>query len=228
MKASLKLAAATALVALGACTTSMPRPIGVLTPQAGDPYFVAAAERLAQTPSNERARNVIIFIGDGMGVSTVTAARIFAGQRAGRGGESNQLTMDTFPHTALSRTYGNDAQVSDSAPTATALVSGVKANNGVIGLTSAAPPERCEGSQANVSQSLFEIAEAHGLATGVVSTARITHATPAAAYAHTPNRDWENDAEAARTGGGGCIDIARQWWSGQRATASKSRSAGAA
>lgn len=213
MQTSLKFAAFGALAAISACASSnaAPQPIAVLTPpQIDDPYFVAASERLAQAPSTERTRNVIIFIGDGMGISTVTASRIFAGQRAGRDGESNQLTMDTFPHTALSRTYGNDAQVSDSAPTATALLSGVKANNGVIGLTSAAPPDLCDGSQAYISQSLFEMAEANGFATGIVSTARITHATPAAAYAHTPNRDWENDAVAARTGGADCVDIARQ------------------
>lgn len=203
--------AAVASAMLAACATSSgPTHIAAAPPQANDAYFQAAAQRVAALPAPARARNVILFIGDGMGVATVTAARIYAGQRQGIDGESYNLTMDTFPHTALSRTYGHDAQISDSAPTATALVSGVKTGNGVIGVTAEATPGVCDGPGRHVSQSLFEIAEQAGLATGIVSTARITHATPAAAYAHTPNRDWENDALAAQQGGGACVDIARQ------------------
>ena len=199
-----------AVIALSACATApLQRPIPV-PPQAGDAYFQAAAQRVNATPAPRRARNVILFIGDGMGVATVTAARIHAGQRQGLDGESYALTMDRFPHVALSRTYGNDAQISDSAPTATALMSGVKTNAGIIGLTGGAAPGSCAGSGAFISRSLIEIAEAAGLATGIVSTARLTHATPAAAYAHVAGRDWENDSIAARTGGGACIDIARQ------------------
>lgn len=215
MKNALSLAllvsAACAGCATPAVDTRAAAPRAIFAPaQADDPYFKAADARLESASANERARNVIIFIGDGMGVSTVTAARIYAGQRQGRDGESYTLAMDAFPHTALARTYGHDSQVSDSAPTATALVAGVKTSNGVIGLTAEAPPGRCEGSLDHRADSLFEIAEAIGLSTGIVSTARITHATPAAAYAHTANRGWENDAEAARRGGSACVDIARQ------------------
>lgn len=201
-----------ALAALAGCATAPTQPAATppALPQAGDAYFIAGAESLGR-PQAARARNVILFIGDGMGVSTVTAARIYAGQRQGVDGESYDLAMDGFPHLALSRTYGADAQVSDSAPTATALVSGVKTDAGVIGLTAGATPGQCEGSLDHVSRSLFEIAEDAGLATGIVSTARLTHATPAAAYAHTANRDWENDASAAQSGGAACVDIARQF-----------------
>lgn len=203
MRLALKYSLLAAFVALSACATpsaTLPAP-----PQFSDPYFQAGAARAAALPQQSRARNVIIFIGDGMGVTTVTAARIYAGQRQGLDGESYQLAMDTFPHTALSRTYGSDAQISDSAPTATALVSGVKTGNYIVGLTSAATPRQCAGSQDHISRSVFEMAEAAGLATGVVSTARLTHATPASAYAHIANRDWERQAE------GDCIDIARQF-----------------
>lgn len=197
-----------AALALSACATAPAQRIVAALPQAGDATFQGAAQRIAAAPAPRRARNVIIFIGDGMGVATITAARIYAGQRLGVDGESHNLTLDTFPHTALSRTYGADAQISDSAPTATALISGVKTDNGVIGLTQAATPGDCASAANAMSRSLFEIAEAQGLATGIISTARISHATPAAAYAHTPERDWENDVLAAR--GGACIDIARQ------------------
>lgn len=111
-----------AMLSVAACATSSVAPTTAVEapPQANDSYFQAAAQRIDALPEGERARNVIIFIGDGMGIATVTAARIYAGQRQGVDGESNALTMDTFPQTAFSRTYGSDAQISDSAPTATA------------------------------------------------------------------------------------------------------------
>jgi len=85
-------------------------------------------------PVNGTARNVIIFIGDGMGVSTLTAARIYQGQRQGRDGESFVTAMDSLAYSALVKTYSHDAQVSDSAPTASAILAGVKLRNGIIGL----------------------------------------------------------------------------------------------
>src|SRR5690606_19528294 len=69
----------------------------------------------------------------------------------------------------------------------------------------------CASANGQGVASILEIAEALGLATGIVSTARITHATPAATFAHTPNRDWESDAElSAEAKANGCKDIARQ------------------
>lgn len=204
---------AASLFAISACaSTSQPplRAVGA-PPQASDPYYQAAAARLAEAPAlTTPARNIILFVGDGMGVSTITAARIYAGQRRGVDGESHNLAMDTFPRTAMSRTYGSDAQISDSAPTATAMVAGVKTSGGVIGVTAAAPRRRCEGSDAYATRSLFSIAEAEGLATGIVTTTTITHATPASAYANVAGRDWENDVRASRDGAQACADIARQ------------------
>jgi len=184
-------------------------------PQAQDSYYVAARQalkaRLGETPRTGPAKNVILFIGDGMGVSTLTAARILAGQRLGLDGESYSLTMDTLPYTALVRTYTHDAQVADSAPTATAMTTGVKTRNTIIGLDQSAAVGDCAGSKTRSVRTLFEMAEAAGLATGVVSTARITHATPASTYAHIAHRDWENDSKlSAQAKAEGCIDIARQ------------------
>lgn len=212
MPARAALLAALCLAAAGCATMpTPPRPESVAVRQAQDPYFRAAAERIAAAPAPaKRARNVILFIGDGMGVATVTAARIFAGQQKGVDGESYTLAMDTFPRTALSRTYSHDFQVSDSAATATAMTSGVKTRSGVLNLTSEAQSRRCLGSHGKETTTLFQLAEGKGLATGIVSTARITHATPAAAYAVAANRNWENDAETARAGAAACADIARQ------------------
>ena len=183
-------------------------------PQANDSYFKAAqAElqaQLAVQPNTGKAKNIILFIGDGMSIPTVTAARILAGQMQGKDGESNNLALDSFPYVGLSKTYSNDGQVSDSAPTATAMVTGVKLNNGTIGVDQTVKEGDCAGSQGHSVKTLFETAEEAGLATGVVSTARITHATPAAMYAHTPMRDWESDKELGDAAAQGCKDIADQ------------------
>ena len=165
----------------------------------------SAAERPA------RARNVIIFIGDGMGVSTLTAARIRAGEAAGEDGESFVTAMDRLDHTALVKTYSHDGQVSDSAPTATAIMAGVKTRNSAIGVGPEIKVNDCASALAHPVPSLLGIAQKSGLATGVVTTTGITHATPAAAYAHTPQRNWESDADMpAEALAQGCRDIARQ------------------
>jgi hypothetical protein len=138
----------------------------------------------------ERARNVILFVGDGMGVSTVTAARILEGQLRGERGEENVLSFEELPHLALSKTYTVNQQVSDSAPTMSAIMTGVKTLDGVLsvaGNISAAEPSAAKV-EAAAQQTLLELAEQAGLSTGIVSTARITHATPGATYAHTPRR----------------------------------------
>ncbi|MEP7349128.1 MAG: alkaline phosphatase [Sphingorhabdus sp.] len=166
---------------------------------------------MADKPNNRKARNVILFIGDGMSVTTLTAGRIFEGQQQGLDGESFVTEMDRLPHTALVKTYSHDGQVSDSAPTATAIVAGVKTLNGVIGVGPEAIENNCAATAPFKVQSLFGLAEDKGYATGIVSTATITHATPASTYAHTAQRDWEVDSnmpEAAKAEG--CTDIARQ------------------
>ncbi|WP_448503160.1 alkaline phosphatase [Sphingomonas sp.] len=163
----------------------------------------------AERPRAGPARNVIVFIGDGMGVSTITAARIHQGQLAGQDGESFVTAMDALPYTALVKTYSHDGQVSDSAPTATAILSGVKARNATLGVGPEVATGDCAAARAHAVPSIFVAAQAQGRATGVVSTTRITHATPAAAYAHSAHRDWEA-AVPAEAAAGGCIDIARQ------------------
>jgi len=156
-------------------------------------------------------RNVILFLGDGMGVSTVTAARILAGQAAGQTGEEYVLPFETFPSVALVKTYNTNAQVPDSAGTMSAIMTGEKTNIGIFGVRPVVQQNDCAGALANELPTLLEAAEDNGLATGVVSTARITHATPGATYAHVPNRNWEADvAMPAAAIEAGCRDIARQ------------------
>lgn len=173
----------------------------------------AAAPADAQAPATAEAapRNVILFLGDGMGVSTVTAARILAGQLRGEPGEAHALSFEEFPHVALVKTYNVDAQVADSAGTMSAIVTGEKTRIGHISVAASVTQNDCRAALQNPLPTLLEQAEDHGLATGIISTARITHATPAATYAHVPNRNWESDAQLpAAAAAAGCRDIARQ------------------
>lgn len=176
----------------------------------------ALEELKAAAQPKAKARNIIIFIGDGMGVSTLTAARIFAGQSQGKDGESFQTAMDGLGYTALVKTYSHDSQVADSAPTATAILTGVKTRNGMIGIGPEAQLNDCASGKTHHLPSIFGLAQESGLATGIVTTTRITHATPAAAYAQTVQRDWESDNEVPQAAKDqGCIDIARQLVEGQ-------------
>ncbi|GFS55412.1 alkaline phosphatase, tissue-nonspecific isozyme [Nephila pilipes] len=96
---------------------------------------------------NEKiAKNLILFLGDGMGMTTVTSTRIYKGQKKSRNGEDELLTFDEFPYVSLSKTYGIDRQTSDSANTATAYLCGVKANYGTIGVDGRVQFENCESS----------------------------------------------------------------------------------
>lgn len=215
------IAASVLVLAAAACATTY-RTVDVAAPvQVADSYYVkghdAVAARAAER-SPRPAKNVILFIGDGMGVSTITAARIYAGQRKGLDGESYQLALEKLPWSAFSKTYTHDSQVADSAPTAVAMTTGVKSYNGTLGVTQHADIKDCASARTNGTTSLWEMAEAAGMATGVISTARITHATPAATYAETTERDWEADADVSAAGkAAGCLDIATQFLNWQSA-----------
>ncbi|MBU1189776.1 MAG: alkaline phosphatase [Gammaproteobacteria bacterium] len=179
--------------------------------RSGAARAAANREQLLQALLNAHrpAKNVILFVGDGMGPVTVTAARIYAGQKQGRSGEEHALTFEQLPHSALVKTYNVDQQVSDSAGTMTAIITGVKTNAGMISVG----PETTRGVCGSGPQLMtaLEYAELAGMATGVVSTARITHATPAATYAKSPERDYESDADAdTMSKPGDCKDIATQ------------------
>ena len=155
-------------------------------------------------------KNVIFFLGDGYGMVPMTAARIYAA------GEDGQLAIDTFPETAFVKTYSNDAQVTDSAPSMSAYMTGIKMNNEVISMSSetkaldAAGAPYLSGADSTCPASgngvpvvtLLELAKAAGRATGVVTTTRVTHATPAATYAHLCHRDGENTIAAQLAPGG--------------------------
>ncbi|XP_016060102.1 PREDICTED: intestinal-type alkaline phosphatase-like [Miniopterus natalensis] len=191
--------------------------LGVIPAEEEDPAFwnhqaaqaLDAARKLQ--PIQTGAKNLIIFLGDGMGVPTVTAARILKGQMNGKLGPETPLAMDQFPYMALAKTYNVDRQVPDSAGTATAYLCGVKTNYQTIGVSAAARYNQCNTTRGNEVISVMNRAKKAGKSVGVVTTTRVQHASPAGNYAHTVNRNWYSDAnmpqEALR---GGCQDIAAQ------------------
>uniref|UniRef100_A0A803YA70 Alkaline phosphatase n=1 Tax=Meleagris gallopavo TaxID=9103 RepID=A0A803YA70_MELGA len=200
--------------ALGPCTPPalLSHPDAEKTPH----YWNEGARRrleaaLALQPVAQRAKNIILFMGDGMGLPTVSAARIYKGQLAGGSGEESVLAMETFPHVALAKTYTIDRQVPDSAGTGTAYLCGVKANAKTLGLSGAAIYGKCRTAFGNEVDSVLHRARLAGKSVGIVTTTRVQHASPAAAYAHSASRSWYADANMPReTLRDGCKDIAYQ------------------
>lgn len=116
-----------------------------------------------------KVKNVIFMIGDGMGLN-----QLYAGMTANGG----NLNIERCTHIGLAKTYSANSYITDSAAGGTALATGNKTNNGMIGMNA----------DSVAVKSVLSMAEEAGMATGLVATVRITHATPAAFYAHQINR----------------------------------------
>jgi len=161
------------------------------------------------------ARNVIMFLGDGMGIPSHTAGRILKGQMQGYSGEDYVSAMDSLDHTGFSRTYAVDKAGTDSAASATAYLCGVKANYGNTGVNAKVKYGDCEAavSGENDVESIMVDAYRQGKSTGVLTTTRINHASPSGCYAHTANRNWYADSDLSTSAReGGCKDIAQQFY----------------
>ncbi len=201
------------LVWVGLATTL---PLSNLWAETPADWYRAGQEVIAQrylqsgAPDGE-AKNVILFVGDGMSLTTVAAARILEGQQAGGTGEENSLFFESFPHVALAKTYNTDQQTPDSAGTMTAMATGVKSFAGAISVDQTAQRGNCASMVGASRMSLVDLANLAGLPTGIVTTTRITHATPAALYAKSVDRRWESDRGLPPTAKEeGCQDIAKQ------------------
>lgn len=170
---------------------------------------LVATALYAPLASAATAKNVIFFLGDGMGPTTLTAARIY------KYGEASNLQMQELPRTARIKTYSNDAQTTDSAPSMSAYMTGVKMNNEVISMsadTAAVAPGKdsngnktvnnCTTGNGTAATTLLELAKAQGKGTGSITTTELTHATPAATYAHICHRDTQYDIAAQAVPGG--------------------------
>lgn len=182
------------------------------TKESAQIWYQQGAERAHQlNASSQKAKNIILFVGDGMSLTTVAAARIYEGQLRKQTGEENQLSFEKFPYTAFSKTYNTDSQTPDSAGTMTAMITGAKTRMGFLSVNQIPNRGDCATSLKNPLISAITLAELAGLDTGVVTTTRITHATPAATYAHTSERNWESDADMPASAiAQGCKDIAQQ------------------
>lgn len=141
--------------------------------------LLLAPVALAQpTGDTDRPRNVILFVSDGCGPASFTLARDFLRYKNG----TERLVIDNLLVGSI-RTYATDSRVTDSAAGATAFACGVKTYNGAIAVDTLQAPVA----------TLLEAAEARGMATGLVATSRITHATPAAFAAHVLSRSMESE-----------------------------------
>ncbi|XP_004537896.1 membrane-bound alkaline phosphatase-like [Ceratitis capitata] len=144
------------------------------------------------TPANKKnAKNVIMFLGDGMGITTKKAARTLLG------GEEQSLAFEKKTHTGLSRTYNVNKIVPEKKSTATAYLCGIKANSGTKKVSGYVDRSDCLQTR-NVKKNVSSIAKwalDAGKSAGVVTTTRITHASPAGVYAQKKERNWENDSE---------------------------------
>ncbi|XP_023173299.2 alkaline phosphatase isoform X2 [Drosophila hydei] len=171
-------------------------------------------EKISTLPNQYLAKNIIFFLGDGMSVPTVTAARIYDGQSKGIVGERNRLEFEQFNYVGLSKTYCVDKQVSDSAATASAYLSGIKANYMTIGVSADVKFNDCGAAKLpkNHLSSIAAWAMRGRKSAGLVTTTRVTHASPAGVYAHTSNRDFESDFDVKDLGHdpNNCPDIAQQ------------------
>jgi alkaline phosphatase len=136
------------------------------------------------------AKNVILLIGDGMGFPQLTLARIDKANENLSEYSSVELFMDGMEQTGYVSTHSANSFVTDSAPASTAMATGQKTNNGVISQDATAIQGKKDGKNLTT---IVEMAEKAGLSTGLITTTRITHATPAAFYAHVDNRDNESE-----------------------------------
>ncbi|GKX28235.1 alkaline phosphatase [Vallitalea longa] len=138
---------------------------------------------LASTNSTT-PKYIFYFIGDGLGTSQRQIAEYYLQETTGD--KTRKLTMNIFPHSAINTTHSLDTLITDSAAAGTALATGHKTNNGVI----------AKDAEGNNLKTLIEGAEEKGMATGLVTTTRITHATPAVFASHNESRGNENDIAA--------------------------------
>lgn len=205
-------------VILAICIVGVVNADDILTNQDNNQWYrdglKLVQDNLMVKPNTNTAKNAILFVGDGMGITTVTATRILDGQMKGKSGEENVLSWETFPWSGLAKTYNVDTQGADSASSATAFMNGIKTLDNVLAMDERVKRGYCATWKADRRViSLLSLAEMAGMSTGIVTTTRVTHATPASAFAHSVDRDWESDAEkeeTAKDNATSCKDIGLQ------------------
>jgi len=167
-------------------------------PQAGNDWYVQGQEtlqeRLSRQPNTSRAKNVILMVSDGNGVGSNYATRLWHGQQNGNFGDENVLPQESLPNLALVKTYNVNAQTPDSAGTATAMLTGVKTKAGVTNVNENVNRGDCSTVMDNAVTPITKMMSEAGKSVGILSTARLTHATPASGYANSADRNFEDDS----------------------------------
>lgn len=153
--------------------------------------FIAGGFLFFHTWVVQKPFGVILFIGDGLVPGNLTAARIYDG------GADHRLTMDGFPNLALMTNYAADFAVPDSPAAASAIATGVKVDNGTIGI----------GPKGRMLQSILELAKQKGRAVGIVTTGGLTDASIASFYAHS-NKSSALDDIATQFAEKSSVDVA--------------------
>lgn len=156
-------------------------PIDMATLDEKDAYVTEIEDGIFANPKeltyiDEKAKNIILLIADGMSLSQITAYRMM------KGSLNERISMDNFPYSGIVLTHSYNAAVTDSASSATAYSTGFKTNNGVLGLDK----------DLNVLENLTETIDKFGFVSSLISTSEVTHATPAAFASHVDLR-WKTD-----------------------------------
>lgn len=156
-------------------------PIDMATLDEKDAYVTEIEDGIFASPKeltyiDEKAKNIILLIADGMSLSQITAYRMM------KGSLNERISMDNFPYSGIVLTHSYNAAVTDSASSATAYSTGFKTNNGVLGLDK----------DLNVLENLTETIDKFGFVSSLISTSEVTHATPAAFASHVDLR-WKTD-----------------------------------
>ncbi|MFP5086091.1 alkaline phosphatase [Bacteroides eggerthii] len=132
---------------------------------------------LVSTVWAQQAKYVFYFIGDGMGVNQVNGAEMYLAEQEGRIGVK-PLLFTTFPAGTMATTFSATNSVTDSSAAGTALATGEKTYNGAVSMDD----------DKNVLSTVAERAKKAGRKVGIATSVSVDHATPAAFYAHQPNR----------------------------------------
>ncbi|CAL4074418.1 unnamed protein product, partial [Meganyctiphanes norvegica] len=145
--------------------------------------------QLNKVPVESKAKNIIFFLGDGLSVSTMTAARLLKGQRTAKF-EHEVMSWEEFPYSALIKTYSGNRQVTDSAASSTAYLAGAKGNQATLGVDTNVGLGDCVAMNNPEFQtkSILRDFQDVNCSTGIVTVTRVTHASPAGTYAHTADR----------------------------------------
>uniref|UniRef100_T1GRP4 alkaline phosphatase n=1 Tax=Megaselia scalaris TaxID=36166 RepID=T1GRP4_MEGSC len=147
--------------------------------------------RMISKEDNLKAKNIILCLGGGMGLTTITAARIYKGQVAGQSGEEASLVFDNFPYSGLAKVYNTDTQVPDAGSGVTAIYTGTKTKQWALSMDNTC---NLQNSKAGSLSTFMEWAQEAGKRTGFVTNTRISNPPLAGLFSKICNSRWECDS----------------------------------